>query len=86
MFNIMAIPIIHYSKISIIVFPASYTLQMNLFPTSYPVTGNEFDHTAMFRYGRGAKVNKICQKQLSSYRTYTTQINYKRRQCIMFAK
>ena len=37
---------ISHRNIDILIFPTSYTPEMQLFPTSYPIIENEFDHTA----------------------------------------
>ena len=47
MANITAIPGISYSNTSILIFPTSYTLKAKLFAASYPITDNEFGHTAI---------------------------------------
>ena len=41
---IVVIPIISYSDRRILIFLSSYTSKLQLFPTSYPITENEFSH------------------------------------------
>ena len=38
-----------YSKISILIFPTSYSPKMQLFPTSYPITEKEFGDTPDYK-------------------------------------
>ena len=53
-----SISIISFSKISVLIFPTSYNLSHKFFPTSCPITENEFGHTSPVSVWRG--VTGVC--------------------------